>query len=65
MMVAINLKKMLVDDPVDRVRPLTFNERTRQVLPVENNQMQELLHELHEFSSSKQLKVKGGKRKIS
>ena len=64
MMVAINLKRMLADDPVDRARPLTFNERTRQVLPVENNQMQELLHDLHEFSTNKQLKIKEKKTNV-
>ena len=63
MMVAIDLKRMLADDPVDRARPLTFNERTRQILPVENNQMQELLHDLHEFTTNKQLKIKERKDK--
>ena len=64
MLVAVNLKNSLLSDPVDRVRPLDYNERTRQVLPLENNQMQELLNNLEMFTSQKQLKIKERKTNV-
>ena len=64
MLVAINLKKSLTDDPVHRASPLNFNERTRQVLPVEDNVMQELLINLENFTSDKQLRIKERKTNV-
>ena len=46
MLLAFNLKSILIDDPVDRPRPLAFNERTGHVLPLEDNLMQDQLDNL-------------------
>ena len=63
-MLAVNLKKSIISDPVDRVRPLAYNERTRQVLSLENNQMQEQLDNLEMFTSLKQLEIKERKTNV-
>jgi hypothetical protein len=43
---AFNLKLSLRLDPVMRPRPLSYNERTQQILLPENNPMQALLNEM-------------------
>ena len=64
MLVAYNLKKVLVSDPAHRPKPLTFNERTEQILPVGNNLLQVQLDSLHAFASSKLLKIKEKKSNV-
>ena len=64
MLSALNLKSCLVADPVDRPRPLNYNERTRQVLAGSNNQLQSDLLNLHEFTSNKLMKIKEKKTHI-
>ena len=57
MLLAFNLKSILIDDPVDRPRPLPFNERTGHVLPLEDNLMQDQLDNLKLFADRKLLKI--------
>ena len=64
MLVAYNLKKVLVSDPAHRPKPLTFNERTEQILPVGNNLLQVQLDSLHAFASSKLLRIKEKKSNV-
>ena len=64
MLVAYNLKKVLVSDPNHRPKPLAFNERTEQVLPIGNNLLQVQLDSLHSFASSKLLKIKEKKSNV-
>ena len=35
--VSVDLRQCLVPDPVDRVRPVHYQERTGHILPQENN----------------------------
>ena len=64
MLLAVNLKKSLVSDPVVRTRPLNLNERTGHVLPIENNVMQEQLDLLENFCYKKHLKIKESKTNL-
>ena len=57
-MASLNLKKVLVSDPVIRPKPLNFDERNHQILPVENNPLQQELNSLQQFASDKLLKIK-------
>ena len=61
---AINLKKSLVPDSELRVKPLTKNERTGQVLSSENNILQDQLHDLKRFTDQKLLKIKERKTNL-
>ena len=47
---SINLKKCLIDDPIERPRPLNYHERTMQVLPPENNLLQYYLDNTEQFT---------------
>ena len=60
----MNLKTSLRVDPVDRFKPLTFNERTGHILPVQNTNMQEQLECLERFTTGKHLKIKEKKTNI-
>ena len=64
MLAVFNLKSCLVDDPVERTRPLNFGERTQQVLAIENNQLQDDLSSLATFTSKKLLKIKEKKTQV-
>ena len=50
---ALNLKISLIPDPVERMKPLTHDERTAQLLPFENNRLQEQLDCLEKVTSQK------------
>ena len=62
--VSINLKKCLVDDPVNRPRPLNFHERTEHILPPENNLLQYYLDDTEDFTRSNLMKINSKKSKI-
>ena len=64
MLLAFNLKSVLIDDLEDRPRPLTFNERTRHVLPLEDNPLQDQLDNLKIFTDRKLLKIKEKKSNL-
>ena len=64
MLSALNLKSSLVADPIDRLRPLNYNEKTCQVLARSNNQLQSDLLSPQEFASKKLMKIKEKKTQI-
>ena len=63
MLAAFNLKHIR-DDPVHRPSPLNYYERTRHVLPLESNFLQEELNSLETFTSKKLLKIKEKKTNV-
>ena len=63
MLFALNLKKSLTGDQNTRPRPLNFNERTHHILDM-NNEFQDALDDLHQFTSSKQMRVKEKKTEL-
>ena len=64
MLAAFNLTKCLIDDPVDRAMPLTYDERTKQVLDTQANQLQNDLDSLESFTNRKLLKIKEKKTNV-
>ena len=62
-LVAINLKESLIPD-LERVRPVTHDQRTSQILPKSENKMQSLLNQLKNFTDRKSLKIKEIKTKV-
>ena len=64
MLIAFKLEIVLIDDPVDRPRPLTFNERTSHILPTDDNLMQDQLESLHRFATGKLLRIKEKKSNV-
>ena len=64
MLAAINLSNSLINDPVDRAMPLNFNERTKQILKGEFNNLQEDLDILKVFTSDKLLRIKEKKTNV-
>ena len=64
LLVALNLKSVLVDDPVTRPMPLTRNERNELILPAVNNPLQHELDELQTFTTNKLLKIKEKKTNV-
>ena len=64
MLYALNLKKSLIKDPINRPRPLTHDERTQQVLELGNNEFQNSLDDLFSFVSSKNMKIKEKKTEL-
>ena len=61
---AVNLKDDLDNDPVTREYPLTYSERTSQILSPAKNYLQESLDELYDFTSRKLMKLKEKKTNI-
>ena len=64
MLAAINLKSSLINDPVDRPKPLNFNERTQHILPSSENYLQDQLDNLQVFTAEKLLKIKEKKTNL-
>ena len=64
MLAAINLTKCLTSDSLSRPRPLSFNERTQQVLATEGNLLQDDLNSLEKYVSRKQMKIKESKTQL-
>ena len=63
-LIALKLKTSLLQDPIERTKPVTHDERTFQVLPIENNDLQKQLNCLEKFTSEKSLKIKEKKTNI-
>ena len=63
MLAAINLRYLSVDQ-VSRQKPLTYNERTQQVLSADRNTLQEDLVSLNTFVSQKLMKIKESKTQV-
>ena len=55
--------KHLADDPFKRVKPLSYSERTEQILPQEVNMLQHLLQDIETFSIHNGMKVNQQKTK--
>ena len=64
LLIAINLKEKIIPAQGDRVRPLSFDERTSQSLPDCNNSMLALLDDLKSFADRKLLKIKEKKTTV-
>jgi hypothetical protein len=60
---AIELKKQLVDDPVQRPFPLNYHERTQHVLPA-GSILQQNLNRVEEFTLTNQMKINERKSKV-
>ena len=56
---AINLKKRLIDDPVQRPYPLNYHERTQHILPVST--LQDQLHKIEDFTVNNIMKINSSK----
>ena len=57
---AIELKKQLIDDPVNPPFPLNFHERTQQVLP-NGSILQKHLDKIEDFTDRNQMKINPAK----
>ena len=61
---SINLKKCLINDPINRQRPLNYHERTMQVLPPENNLLQYYLDDTEKFTRENRMKISPKKSQV-
>ena len=61
---ALNLKDLLIPDPVNRPMPLAYSERNRMILPCNKNPLQYTLAELKEFTDMKNMIIKGKKTNL-
>ena len=64
LLTVINLQKSLIPDQVLRPRPLASNERTQQLLKIEDNQMQGLLDNLKTFTTNNLMNIKEKKTNV-
>ena len=62
--VSLNLKECLIRDPVVRQQPLNFRERTKHVLPSDNNLLQFYLNDTELFASQNDMKINRDKSNI-
>ena len=61
---AVDLKKLLINDPVQRQYPLNYHERTKQILPVESNLLQKQLFNIEKFTFDNKMKINESKSNI-
>ena len=59
---AINLKKQLINDPVQRPYPLNYHERTKQILI--DSKLQENLIKIEQFTLENKMKINEKKSKV-
>jgi hypothetical protein len=62
--VSVDLKACLVPDPVLRVRPLNYHERTGHILPEENNLLQYFISDTEQFVSDNKMVINKKKTKV-
>ena len=62
--VTVALKASLVPDPVERTRPLNYHERTRHILPPQNNLLQYYIRDTEQFVADNKLKINKQKTKV-
>jgi hypothetical protein len=62
--VSVDLKACLVPDPVQRVRPLNFHERTGHILPDENNLLQFYIKDTEHFVAENNMVINMQKTKV-
>ena len=61
---AIELKKQLIPDPVQRPFPLNFHERTQHIYPTENSLLQKQLLKVESFTIQNQMRINESKSKV-
>ena len=61
---SIDLKQCLIPDPVDRIRPVSYNERTGHILPPENNLLQFYLEDTELFTHENKMVINTNKTKV-
>ena len=61
---AIDLKKQLVKDPLQRPFPLNYHERTQHVFPAQQSRLQKQLQKIENFSIQNKMKINESKSKI-
>ena len=61
---AIELKKQLVSDPVQRPYPLNFHERKQKILPLEKSILHQNLTKIEDYTINNQMKINEKKSKI-
>ena len=61
--VSVDLKACLVPDPVQRVRPLNFHERTGHILPDENNLLHFYIKDTEQFVAENNMVINKQKTK--
>ena len=62
--VSIDLKSCLVQDQVIRPNPLNYRERTRHILPAENNLLQYYMNDTENFVTENKLVINKEKTKV-
>ena len=62
--VTVDLKACLVDDPVDRPRPLNKHERTKHILPDQVNLLQFYIQDTENFTKTNKLVINKKKTNI-
>ena len=62
--VSVELKSCLVPDPVERARPLNYHERTRHILPDQNNMLQYYIQDTEQFVEQNNLVINKDKTKL-
>ena len=61
---AINLKKCLVNDPIQRPYPLNYHERTKHIFPGDKSTLQQQLYSVESFTDKNLMKINASKSKI-
>ena len=62
--VSIDLKASIVADPVNRDRPLNYHERTKHILPPENNLLQFFIRDTELFTEQNQMIINKKKTNV-
>ena len=62
--VSLNLKLCLVPDPVQRQKPLTFQERNELILPKENNLLQSYISDTEQFAIENKMIINPKKTQV-
>ena len=62
--ISVNLKESLVSDPIIRPSPLNKHERTRQILPAQNNLLHYYIKDTEEFVNKNKLVINKKKTKV-
>ena len=60
----VDLKKEVIDDPVQRPFPLNFHERTQHIFPTENSLLQKQLIKVEQFTIENKMKINESKSQI-
>ena len=61
---AIELKKKLIKDPVQRPYPLNYHERTEHIFPSDKSTLQKQLYNVENFTKNNLMKINASKSKV-